>query len=93
MRILAVRFTEMIQTKKRKEVSLDSQTLTILQIKAEKEGRNLKNYMEQILKERANTFEISDEYKKMMDNLIENHKNGTLKTIPEADIDKRRHRK
>ena len=36
----------MIQTKNRKEITLDAQTLSILQIQAEKQGRKLKNYME-----------------------------------------------
>lgn len=40
----------MITTKNRKEVSLDAQTLAILQIQADRDGRKLKNYMEQILK-------------------------------------------
>lgn len=64
------------QEKNRKEVALDNQTLALLSIMAEKEGRKLKNFMEQVLKEKANSFEISDAYKKEMDELLAKHKNG-----------------
>ena len=57
----------MIQERKRKEVTLSIDTLALLQIQAEKEGRKLKNYMEHILREKANSFELTDEYKAMMD--------------------------
>tara|TARA_R110002096_G_scaffold340965_2_gene534061 strand:+ start:928 stop:1176 length:249 start_codon:yes stop_codon:yes gene_type:complete len=63
--------------KKRKEVVLDEHTITILKEKAEQQGRNLKNYMEFVLQENAYAFEPSEEYKLMMDKMIENHKKGT----------------
>lgn len=69
----------MIQSKNRKEITLDTQTLTILQFQAEKQGRKLKNYMEQILKEQANNFELTDEYKAMMDEMLDKHEKGELK--------------
>jgi ABC-type glutathione transport system ATPase component len=62
---------------KRKEVVLDEHTLSILEEKAKQQGRNLKNYMEFVLQENANAFEPSEEYKIMMDRMIENHKKGT----------------
>lgn len=68
----------MITTKNRKEVSLDSQTLAILQIQADREGRKLKNYMEQILKEKANDFELTDEYKTLMDEMLEKQSKGKV---------------
>ena len=68
----------MVTTKNRKEVSLDSQTLAILQIQADRDGRKLKNYMEQILKEKAGEFELTDEYKAIMDNMLEKHQNNQL---------------
>lgn len=69
----------MISTNKsRKEVSLDSQTLAILQIQANRDGRKLKNYLEQILKEKANEFELTDEYKAIMDDMLEKHNKGKL---------------
>ena len=42
--------------KKRKEVALDEETLAILEVKAKSQGRNLKNYMEFILREEANNI-------------------------------------
>ena len=68
----------MISSKNRKEVSLDSQTLAILQIQADREGRKLKNYMEQILKEKANDFELTDEYKSLMDDMLEKKSKGQV---------------
>jgi len=65
--------------KKRKEVVLDEETIAMLEEKAKHQGRNLKNYMEFVLKENAFAFEPSESYKKMMDKMIENHKNGTAK--------------
>jgi hypothetical protein len=72
----------MIQTKNRKEITLDAQTLSILQIQAEKQGRKLKNYMEQVLKEQANSFELTDEYKAMMDVMLDKHEKGELQYTP-----------
>jgi uncharacterized protein with von Willebrand factor type A (vWA) domain len=60
----------------RKEISLDSQTIAVLQIRAEKDGRKLKNYLEQILKEKANELALSAEYKALMDEALQNHENG-----------------
>lgn len=62
--------------KKRKEVALDLETLALLEHKAKSEGRNLKNYMESILIENAQAFEPSEEYKVMMDKMINNHNEG-----------------
>lgn len=55
---------------------LDLETITILEEKAKQQGRNLKNYMEFVLKENAYAFEPSEDYKTMMDAMIENHENG-----------------
>lgn len=72
----------MIRPKNRKEITLDAQTLSILQIQAEKQGRKLKNYMEQVLKEQANSFELTDEYKAMMDVMLDKHEKGELQYTP-----------
>ena len=72
----------------RKEVSLDSDTLALLQIQAEKEGRKLKNYMEHILREKANSFELTDEYKAMMDDMLDKHENGQLNYTPWEEVKK-----
>ena len=68
----------MITTKNRKEVSLDAQTLAILQIQADRDGRKLKNYMEQIPKEKANEFELTEEYKALMDEMLDKHNEGKV---------------
>ena len=77
----------MIQ-KKRKEVLLDEEIIAILQHKAESEGRNLKNYMENVLKENAYAFEPSEDYKIMMDKMINNHKEGKTNYTPWSEIKK-----
>lgn len=64
--------------KNRKEVSLDAQTLAILQMQADRDGRKLKNYMEQILKEKANEFELTEEYKELMDKILDKHNEGKV---------------
>jgi len=68
----------MIQDKKRKEVSLDEETIALLEIQAKQDGRKLKNFMEQILIEKANDFDLSDEYKVMMDRMLKKHEEGNL---------------
>ena len=68
----------MITTKNRKEVSLDAQTLAILQIQADRDGRKLKNYMEQSLKEKATEFELTEEYKALMDEMLDKHNTGKV---------------
>ena len=78
----------MIQAKNRKEITLDAQTLSILQIQAEKQGRKLKNYMEQVLKEQANSFELTDEYKAMMDVMLDKHEKGELQYTSWEDAKK-----
>ncbi|OUS13342.1 hypothetical protein A9Q93_09480 [Nonlabens dokdonensis] len=74
--------------KKRKELNLDRDTIAILSIQAEKEGRNLKNYMEDILKDKANCSELNDEYKLMIDKKLQNHKIGELDYISEEEFRK-----
>jgi 3-isopropylmalate dehydratase small subunit len=76
----------MLKDKMRKEVTLDKETISLLQIQAEKEGRKLKNYMEHILRNKANEFELTNEYKKMMNNLLDKNENGELNFISEKDF-------
>jgi len=63
--------------------------LVLLQIQAEKEGRKLKNYMEHILREKANDFELTDEYKVMMDEMLDKHEKGELNYISKEAFFKR----
>lgn len=53
----------MRHNKKRKEVVLDEETIELLEFKAKKAGRNLKNYMEFILVEKAAEIEFQNEAK------------------------------
>lgn len=76
----------MMLQKKRKEVSLNEETIVLLNIQAEKEGRNLKNFMEQILIKKAQDFELSNEYKLMVDEMLEKHKKGELNYTPWEDM-------
>lgn len=64
--------------KLRKEVLLDEQTVLALSEQAKREGRNLKNYMEQVLRMKAKEAELTDEYKKMMDKMLADDADGTL---------------
>jgi len=79
----------MLKDKMRKEVTLDKETISLLQIQAEKEGRKLKNYMEHILRNKANEFELTNEYKEMMNNLLDKNENGELNFISEKDFRRR----
>lgn len=79
----------MLPKKIRKEVSLDAETIGLLQLQAEQEGRKLKNYMEYILKEKSNDFELTEAYKLEMDALLNQHKKNELKYISKAEFYKR----
>lgn len=67
--------------KYRKEVLLDSQTLAMLNFKADKEGRNLKNYMEHILKENAEQMVLSENYKTNIDTWLKKEEKKEIKFI------------
>ncbi len=83
----------MLKNKKRKEVNLDGQTIAILEIQAKREGRKLKNYMEHVLREKANDFELTEEYKVMMDEMLNKHKRGELNYTPWEEVKKQLLRK
>lgn len=77
----------MNSTKIRKEVSLEAEIIERLKVKAQKEGRNLKNYMEKVLKNDAEPeFEITEEYKNMIDDFREKERNGEMKWISLDDF-------
>jgi|GEM_PF-710365 hypothetical protein len=71
----------MLKEKKRKEVTLDVDTLDLLSKQAELEGRKLKNYMEHILKQKAQDFELSDDYKVMIDEMLDRDAKGELNFV------------
>lgn len=76
----------MNSTKIRKEVSLDSQVIEKLKSKAQREGRNLKNYMEKILMDEANNFEISETQKNKLDQLLAKYESGKMVFLTEEEF-------
>jgi hypothetical protein len=68
----------MLKNKKRKEVTLDTNTIELLELQAKREGRKLKNYMEYILSEKANDFQLTDAYKEMMDKALDDFDKGNI---------------
>ena len=44
--------------------------------------------MEQVLKEQANSFELTDEYKALMDAMLDKHEKGELNYTPWEDAKK-----
>ena len=78
----------MNSTKIRKEISLDAQVIERLKTKAEKDGRNLKNYIEKVLIDNANDFVVTEEYKKMMNEILDKKEKGLLKFTPWEDLKK-----
>lgn len=78
-----------MSTKKRKEVSLDLETISFLESQAHQAGRSLKNYMEHILIQKANDFELSDAYKAEIDKHWEKEKRGENVYLSQVEVEKR----
>lgn len=73
----------------KKLIELDDKAIAILEKQAKLQKRSLKNYLEYSLEDQALRFsEPSEEYKAMMDDIIERDKNGTLITHSWSDIKK-----
>ena len=90
IRIFTVKLRIMIQEKIRKEVTLDKQIVEKLKIQAMEDGRNLKNYLEKILTDKATEeFEITEGYMKMMDELMEKRAKGELNFTPWEEVKKK----
>ena len=75
--------------KKRKEIHLQEQVIMMLEHQAKKEGRNLKNYMEYILNQKAKEMKPSKEYMKMMDEMLSKVEEGEIEYVSEKDIRKK----
>lgn len=74
----------------KKLIELDNETIEILEKQAKLQKRSLKNYLEFMIEDKALHFkEPSEEYKAMMDEMLERQKNGTLETIPYSEIRKK----
>ncbi|MGO3181216.1 MAG: hypothetical protein ACTIJ9_00135 [Aequorivita sp.] len=76
--------------KRKKIIELDEKTIEVLEKQAKLQKRSLKNYLEFMIEDKALHFaEPSEEYKAMMDDMLERQKNGTLETIPYSEIRKK----
>ena len=73
--------------KTKKLIELDNKAIEILEKQAKLQKRSLKNYLEFMIEDTALNFsEPSEEYKAMMDDMLERQKNGTLKTTPISEV-------
>ena len=73
--------------KTKKLIELDDKAIKILEQQAKLQKRSLKNYIEFTLEDTAARFsEPSDEYKAMMDDMLDRLEKGTLKTIPVSEV-------
>ena len=76
--------------KTKKLIELDDKAIKILEAQAKLQKHSLKNYIEFTLEDTAMRYsEPSEEYKKMMDDMLDRMENGTLKTIPLSELLKR----
>lgn len=73
--------------KTKKLIELDDKAIAILEKQAKLQKRSLKNYIEFTLEDTAMRYsEPSEEYKKMMDDMIERDEKGLLKTYSFEEI-------
>lgn len=76
--------------KTKKLIELDDKAIKILEKQAKLQKRSLKNYLEFTLEDSAMRYsEPSEEYKQMMDDMLNRLENGTLETLPLSDVLKR----
>ncbi|PLB20989.1 hypothetical protein [Mariniflexile rhizosphaerae] len=76
--------------KTKKLIELDDKAIEILENQAKLQKRSLKNYIEYTLEDTAMRYsEPSEEYKKMMDDMLNRMENGTLETMPITEVLKR----
>lgn len=74
----------------KKLIELNDESIKILQEQAKKEKRSLKNYLEFTLEHRAQEFkEPTNEYKLMIDDMMERFEKRTLKTTPVSEVRKK----
>ncbi|MDO1501576.1 hypothetical protein Q2T40_15685 [Winogradskyella maritima] len=80
--------------KTKKLIELDDKAIAILEKQAKLQKRSLKNYIEYMLEDKALCMsEPSEEYKAMMDDMIERHEKGELKFTPLSEVLKKYGRK
>lgn len=79
----------MLTDKKRKEIHLPEEIILMLEYQAKRAGRNLKNYIEFVLNQKANEIQPSKEYIQMMDKMLSEVEEGKTAYITESDIRKK----
>lgn len=73
--------------KTKKLIELDDKAIEILEKQAKLQKRSLKNYLEFTLEDAALRYsEPSEEYKKMMDSMLERMDKGEIDFIPIEDF-------
>lgn len=71
----------------KKLIELDDKAIEVLEKEAKKQKRSLKNYLEYTLEDMAiRSSEPSEEYKKMMDEMIEKVESGEMETYSLSDV-------
>tara|TARA_R110002049_G_scaffold30345_1_gene103947 strand:- start:9635 stop:9880 length:246 start_codon:yes stop_codon:yes gene_type:complete len=76
--------------KTKKLIELDDKAIEILKKQAKLQKRSLKNYIEYTLEDAAICYsEPSDEYKAMMDEMLDRMERGELKFMPIEDVKKK----
>lgn len=76
--------------KTKKLIELDDKAIAILEKQAKQEKRSLKNYLEYLLEDTAMRYsEPSEEYKAMMDEMMQKLEDGSMKTYSVNEVLKR----
>lgn len=71
----------------KKLIELDDKAIEVLEKEAKKQKRSLKNYIEYTLEDIAVRFsEPTEEYKKMMDDMIEKVESGEMRTYSLKEV-------
>ncbi len=74
----------------KKLIEIDDKALAILEKEAKKQKRSLKNYLEFTLEDIALRFsEPSEEYKAMMDDMLDRIDKGEIDFIPVEEVRKK----
>lgn len=73
--------------KTKKLIELDDKAIAILEKQAKMEKRSLKNYIEYMLEDTALRYsEPSEEYKKMIDDMLNRKENGEIDFVSVEDF-------
>lgn len=76
--------------KTKKLIELDDKAIKILEEQAKLQKRSLKNYIEYMLEDTALRYsEPSEEYKKMMDDMLDKMEKGEVEFVPVDEVRKK----